>query len=105
MKIKAFIFSSVLISVALLMAACLSPGTATSNSANSNSAKNSSASNVAAKEAKGFAADKACAVFDKAGLKGDYEYDEKYDSWSCYASKMIGPEGRKTQMSAFPSPS
>lgn len=82
-----------------LFSAC---GGAGGNNATTNGSVSNPAVKTETKKNSGVSGEKACAVFEKAGLTtSSYKTDEKKELWTCYASKWIGPEGRKAELTYF----
>lgn len=92
-KILMIVFS------ASLFAACGGSG---GNDATSKGNSSNSGAKTETKKNSGIPGEKACAAFEKAGLTtGGYKTDEKKELWTCYASKWVGPEGRKAELTYF----
>ncbi|MEQ1605073.1 MAG: hypothetical protein ABL999_09405 [Pyrinomonadaceae bacterium] len=95
-----------ILAAALVFTACSTAGNGNqAKSGNTASAGNASNTASSAKTTgKGIDPQKACSVFEKAGLKpGEYEWDDKYSLSSCSISKYIGPSGRQRALRLFAS--
>ena len=87
MKIKMLMLSAVVLSLSLIAGCSSKATTATGDKTNANKTETTTEK----KPLKGIPADKACAVFEKAGLKGEYKKGES--DYTCYATKIAGKEG------------
>jgi len=89
--------------IALVLTAC-SPAGNSNQTKPGNAAPAGSPANTATAKKSGLEPLKACAAFEKAGLKpGEYEWDEKYSISSCSSSKYVGPSGRQRALRFFAS--
>jgi hypothetical protein len=80
----------------LMMAGCGSTATKDVESkteTNKTSTVATTSTETTKKETAGVPAEKACSIFEKSGIKGEYKKGEKDDDYSCYATKVAGKSG------------